>query len=73
MLLLLRALTSRAGAGAPAPGYADLHEEEIIALVDSLEPDQLHELRDHERHGDSRERVLTAIEVALARRAGAPS
>jgi UDP-glucose 4-epimerase len=66
---LQRALTSRTGRSRAA--YPDLHEEEIIALVDSLEPGQLNELRDHERQGESRERVLTAIEVALARRAGA--
>ena len=67
---LQRAITPRASSlGGPA--YTDLHEEEIIALIESLEPDQLQELREHERGGDSRERVLSAIDVALARRAGA--
>jgi UDP-glucose 4-epimerase len=70
---LQRAIAARSSGGpAGLPAYEDLHEEEIIALLDSLEPAQLTELREHERAAGSRQRVLEAIDAALLRSAGVP-
>ncbi|MEA2347297.1 MAG: UDP-glucose 4-epimerase [Thermoleophilaceae bacterium] len=63
-----RAIASRSGnAAQPVAGYADLDEDEIVALLPSLEPAQLHALREHERAVGDRERVLSALELALGR------
>ena len=47
--------------------YDDLAAEEVIALLASLERDDLQTLRDHERRHANRARVLSAIESVLAR------
>jgi len=58
----------------PAPGvspvehYDDLAAEEVIALLASLEREDLQTLRDYERRHANRVRVLSAIESVLARR-----
>ena len=63
-----KSIASRPGqAAAPVPGYTDLDEDEIVALLPSLEPIQLHALREHERAVGGRERVLTALDQALGR------
>jgi UDP-glucose 4-epimerase len=48
--------------------YDDLAAEEVIALLASLEHDDLQTLRDYEREHANRARVLSAIESVLARR-----
>jgi hypothetical protein len=48
--------------------YDDLAAEEVIALLASLEHDDLRTLRDYERDHANRARVLSAIESVLARR-----
>jgi UDP-glucose 4-epimerase len=48
--------------------YDDLAAEEVIALLASLEHDDLQMLRDYERDHANRARVLSAIESVLARR-----
>jgi UDP-glucose 4-epimerase len=52
--------------------YDDLDQDEVAALVDSLEPGDLVALRDHERAGQARPRVLAAIDAALVRRGSQP-
>ncbi len=52
--------------------YEDLEAEEIAALVDSLEPDDLIALREHECAARGRREVLAAIDDALARPEGGP-
>ncbi len=59
-----------AGAAAPVAGYDDLEAEEIARLLDSLEPEGLAALRQHERSNRARPKVLTAIDEALARGGG---
>jgi len=57
-------------AGASARGsdaYGELDAEELIALIPSLDPEALHELRDHESEGPGRSPVLAAIDAILAR------
>ena len=51
----------------PVEHYDDLAAEEVIALLASLERDDLQTLRDHERRHANRARVLSAIESVLAR------
>ena len=56
---------------AAAPGidhYDDLGADEIVTLVESLETPDLLALRDHERAGQGRPRVLAAIDGVLVRR-----
>jgi hypothetical protein len=48
--------------------YDDLAAEEVIALLASLERDDLQTLRDYERRHGNRARVLSAIESVLVRR-----
>jgi UDP-glucose 4-epimerase len=48
--------------------YDDLAAEEVIALLASLEHEDLRTLRDYERDHANRARVLSAIESVLARR-----
>ena len=51
--------------------YDDLGEEEIVALLDSLETADLVSLRDHERGARARPRILGGIDAVLARRQAA--
>jgi UDP-glucose 4-epimerase len=51
----------------PVEHYDDLAAEEVIALLASLEPDDLVTLRDYERANAGRDRVLAAIDSVLAR------
>ena len=53
---------------APIEHYDDLEPDEIMSLLDSLETGDLLALRDHERAGPARPRVLSAIDAALVRR-----
>jgi UDP-glucose 4-epimerase len=52
--------------GSPVDHYDDLAAEEVIALLGSLERNDLQTLRDYERRNANRSRVLSAIESALA-------
>jgi UDP-glucose 4-epimerase len=52
----------------PVDHYDDLAAEEVIALLASLEREDLQTLRDYERRHANRARVLSAIESVLARR-----
>jgi UDP-glucose 4-epimerase len=54
--------------GSPVEHYDDLAAEEVIALLASLERDDLQTLRDYERRHANRARVLSAIDSVLARR-----
>jgi UDP-glucose 4-epimerase len=58
----------RRPARSPVEHYDDLAAEEVIALLASLERDDLLTLRDYERRHANRARVLSAIESVLARR-----
>ena len=68
-----------APAAPPVEHYDDLAAEEVIALLGSLESDDLALLRAHERDHAARERVLAAIDsrpgplgiASLSRRVGA--
>jgi len=51
----------------PVEHYDDLAAEEVIALLASLEHEDLQTLRDYERGHANRARVLSAIESVLAR------
>ena len=53
---------------APIEHYDDLEPDEVVGLLDSLETTDLLALRDHERGGQSRPRVLAAIDGVLVRR-----
>ncbi|MGH2783596.1 MAG: hypothetical protein ACRDLA_19715, partial [Thermoleophilaceae bacterium] len=53
--------------GAPIEHYDDLAAEEVIALLPSLESDDLQALRDHERRHANRSRVLSAIDSFVTR------
>jgi UDP-glucose 4-epimerase len=55
-------------ARSPVEHYDDLAAEEVIALLASLEREDLQTLRDYERRHANRARVLSAIESVLARR-----
>ena len=52
----------------PPEHYDDLAAEEVIALLASLEHEDLQMLREYERDHANRTRVLSAIESVLARR-----
>jgi len=54
----------------PLGRYDDLAAEEIIAMLDALEVEQLTALREHERRSSARSNVLAAIDRALTRAAG---
>ena len=56
-----------ATAASPVEHYDDLAAEEVIALLGSLEREDLATLRDYERRHANRERVLAAIDSVLAR------
>jgi UDP-glucose 4-epimerase len=51
-------------------GYEDLEADELAPLLESLEPESLATLRDHERTSRSRPEVLAAIDDALRRATG---
>jgi UDP-glucose 4-epimerase len=53
--------------GSPVEHYDDLAAEEVIALIASLERNDLQTLRDYERRHANRVRVLSAIDAVLAR------
>jgi hypothetical protein len=53
---------------APVEHYDDLEADEIVTLVNSLEPDDLDSLLEYERAHEARPRVLSAIEGVVARR-----
>jgi UDP-glucose 4-epimerase len=55
-------------AASPVEHYDDLAAEEVIAMLASLERDDLQTLRDYERRHANRARVLSALESVLARR-----
>jgi len=55
-------------AGSPVAHYDDLAAEEVIALLASLEREDLQTLREYERQHANRARVLSAIDSVLARR-----
>jgi UDP-glucose 4-epimerase len=61
----------RGQATGPDADWGELASEEIVALLDSLEPGQLRLLRDHERATIGRPEVLSAIDAALERAAAA--
>ncbi|HEY0480539.1 MAG TPA: hypothetical protein VGD37_23645, partial [Kofleriaceae bacterium] len=56
------------GGEAPVDHYDDLKADEIVTLIDSLEPGDLDALLEYERANRSRPRVVSAIEGARARR-----
>jgi UDP-glucose 4-epimerase len=51
----------------PLDHYDDLTADEIVPLLDSLEPHDLRVLRDYERRHAGRDSVIEGIETALAR------
>jgi UDP-glucose 4-epimerase len=63
-----RRAAARRSVGSPVEHYDDLAAEEVIALLASLERDDLQMLREHERKNANRTRVLSAIDSVLARR-----
>ncbi len=62
---------ARASARRPVDHYDDLAAEEVIALLGSLEHEDLGTLRDYERDHANRARVISAIESVLSRRGSA--
>jgi UDP-glucose 4-epimerase len=58
----------RPAAAGPPEHYDDLAAEEVIALLASLEHDDLQTLREYERDHANRTRVLSAIDSVLSRR-----
>jgi UDP-glucose 4-epimerase len=58
----------RTSSAKPPEHYDDLAAEEVIALLASLEHEDLETLRNYERDHANRARVLSAIESVLARR-----
>jgi hypothetical protein len=63
-----RADAKARAAAAPPDHYDDLAAEEVIALLASLEHEDLQTLREYERDHANRTRVLSAIDSVLARR-----
>jgi UDP-glucose 4-epimerase len=61
------ARAERAPAARPVDHYDDLAAEEVIALLASLEHEDLQTLREYERDHANRTRVLSAIDSVLAR------
>jgi UDP-glucose 4-epimerase len=55
----------------PIENYDDLDAGEIVSLVESLETEDLLALRDHERDGKGRPRVIAAIDGVLVKRESA--
>ena len=65
-----RSAAPPAAGAAPVEHYDDLAAEEVIALLGSLEADDLAALREHERDHARRDRVLAAIDSVLERAGG---
>jgi hypothetical protein len=63
-----RAEAERVPPGQPVDHYDDLAAEEVIALLASLEYEDLQMLREYERDHANRTRVLSAIDSVLSRR-----
>jgi hypothetical protein len=62
-----RAQAARARPARPVEHYDDLAAEEVIALLASLEAEDLQTLKEYERDHANRTRVLSAIDSVLAR------
>jgi hypothetical protein len=62
-----QAAEARARPARPVEHYDDLAAEEVIALLASLEAEDLHALKEYERDHANRTRVLSAIDSVLAR------
>jgi hypothetical protein len=56
------------GGEAPVDDYDDLGADEIVSLIDSLEPGDLDALLEYEQANQGRPRIVSAIEGARARR-----
>jgi UDP-glucose 4-epimerase len=56
------------GGEAPVEDYDDLGADEIVSLIDSLEPGALDALLEYEQANQGRPRIVSAIENARARR-----
>jgi len=54
-------------AGPPLEGFESLESEEVIALLGTLDREQLESLRRHESEERGRESVLAAIDGVLSR------
>ena len=52
--------------GPPVDGYPDLTEAQAVKVVDTLNLDELHDLRRYEVEHANRKRVLTAIDRRVA-------
>jgi UDP-glucose 4-epimerase len=59
---------SQNGGEAPLDHYDDLDGDEIVSLIDSLEPSDLDALLEYEQANQARPRIVSAIEGARARR-----
>jgi UDP-glucose 4-epimerase len=59
---------SQNGGEAPLDHYDDLDADEIVSLIDSLEPTDLDALLEYEQANQARPRIVSAIEGARARR-----
>lgn len=53
--------------GVPPVGYDELDDAEVVALLPSLNEEQLTSLREHEAAGPARSRVLRAIDALVTR------
>jgi UDP-glucose 4-epimerase len=62
---------AQASNGDPIERYDDLEPDEVVALLGSMDSDDLLALRDHERAAAARPRILAAIDGVLARREAA--
>jgi UDP-glucose 4-epimerase len=62
------ATAARNGGEAPVDHYDDLGADEIVSLIDSLEPGALDALLEYEQANQGRPRIVSAIESARARR-----
>jgi hypothetical protein len=56
---------ARVGPAFPILGYEDLTAEQVVDRLGDLTPAELRKVRDHERRGRDRTRVLDRIERAL--------
>ena len=57
--------TVRRATGLPLQDYEELTAAEVVAQLDGLSPEQLRQVRDHERRNANRKTVLSAIERKL--------
>jgi UDP-glucose 4-epimerase len=58
--------TTEPASASPVEHYDDLGAEEVIALLGSLEPPDLHTLREYELQNANRARVLSAIDARIS-------